>query len=199
MQPLWPIVGGPATVRQGMAPPRELCCRAEGFAHVSRSGTGLSLSPPKTLQGIYAGQGWEPGAGRSRRARQAAVVETGGDAEALRPHHRAVIAGAHRGCGREGSSVDGTSAPHERGLNIWGVTQAGEHVAKRLGPSQTVVTAVLAPRARLDGLAGRGQLPQRDAEEMAYVHETGRARSTQMAAARGRMVEWWHHRVHRRG
>ncbi len=36
-----------------MAAFRDLFCRAEGFAHVSRYVTGLSLSPNKTLQGIY--------------------------------------------------------------------------------------------------------------------------------------------------
>ena len=62
-----PIVGIPDTVRQGMAPYREVFCRAEGFDHVSRYVTGLILSPHKTLQGIYDAQVWEGGA-PSRRA-----------------------------------------------------------------------------------------------------------------------------------
>jgi hypothetical protein len=41
------------TIRCGLAPYREVCCRAEGFEHISRYVTGLILSPNKTLQGIY--------------------------------------------------------------------------------------------------------------------------------------------------
>jgi hypothetical protein len=48
-----PFVGVPETIRRGLAPYREVFCRAEGFDHVSRSVTGLLLSPNKTLQGLY--------------------------------------------------------------------------------------------------------------------------------------------------
>ena len=98
---MMPLVGVPETIRCGMAPYRDVFCRAEGFEHISRYVTGLLLSPNKTLQGIYDMQVWEPGAPHSRRAMQEAVCEAGGDAEALRPRHRAVIARAHRGGGRE--------------------------------------------------------------------------------------------------
>ena len=47
-----PICGVPETIEQGFAPYRDLFCREAGFEHVSRSGTGLVLSPNKTLQGI---------------------------------------------------------------------------------------------------------------------------------------------------
>jgi hypothetical protein len=48
-----PIVGVPATIRQGLAAYRDLFCRDEGFEHIGRYVTGLILSPHKTLQGIY--------------------------------------------------------------------------------------------------------------------------------------------------
>ena len=48
-----PLVGVPETIRRGLAPYREVFCRAEGFDHISRYVTGLLLSPNKTLQGIY--------------------------------------------------------------------------------------------------------------------------------------------------
>ena len=57
-----PLVGVPETIRRGLAPYREVFCRAEGFEHISRYVTGLILSPNKTLQGIYDRQVWEPGA-----------------------------------------------------------------------------------------------------------------------------------------
>ena len=140
-----PLVGVPETIRRGLAPYREVFCRAEGFDHVSRYITGLLLSPHKTLQGIYDGQVWEPGAPRSRRAMHEAVFEAGWAADALMPHHRAVIAGAHRGCGREVSSLDWTYAHHERGPKIGGVKKAWDHVEHRLAPYQTVMTAVMDP------------------------------------------------------
>ena len=194
-----PIVGVPETVRQGLAPYREGFCRAEGFDHVSRYVPGLILSPQKTLQGIDDGQVWEPGAGCSRRAMHEAVFEAGWDAEALMPHHRAVIAGAHRGCGRAVISLAWTYAQHERGLKSWGVQKAWEHVEKRLVPYQTVVTAVLANRTRLDGIEVRVQPPKRYEEEMAYVNETGRPRYTQREEARGRVLELLPHLLHRLG
>ena len=66
-----PLVGVPETIRLGLAPSREVFCRAEGFDHVSRYITGLLLSPNKTLQGIYDGQvgagGAPQPAGHARR------------------------------------------------------------------------------------------------------------------------------------
>ena len=109
-------------------------CRAEGFEHVSRYVTGLILSPHKTLQGIYDRQVWEPGTPPSRRAMHEAVCEAGWAADAWMPHHRAVIAGAHRGRGREVISLDWTYAHHERGRQMWGVQKAWDHVAQRLVP-----------------------------------------------------------------
>ena len=50
--PMVPLVGVPETIRCGLAPYRDVFCRAEGFDHISRYVTGLILSPNKTLQGI---------------------------------------------------------------------------------------------------------------------------------------------------
>jgi hypothetical protein len=99
MTPMVPLGSVSETIRCGLAPYREVCCRAEGFEHISRYVTGLILSPNKTLQGIYDMQVWEPGTPHSRRAMHEAVFEAGWDAGALMPRHRAVIAGAHHGAG----------------------------------------------------------------------------------------------------
>jgi len=56
-----------------------------------------------------------------------AVFEAGWDADALMPHHRAVVACEHRGRGREVLSLDWTYAHHDRGLQMWGVTKAWDH------------------------------------------------------------------------
>jgi hypothetical protein len=191
-----PLVGVPETIRCGLTPYRDVFCRAEGFEHISRYVTGLILSPNKTLQGIYDMQVWEPGTPHSRRAMHEAVFEAGWDAETLMPRHRAVIANAHRSCGREVISLDWTYAHHERGPKIWGVKKAWDHVEHRLAPYQTVVTAVIANRARLDGIEVLVQQPNRQEEELAYFHETVRANYTQMEEARGRVLELLHHRVH---
>ena len=125
-----------------------------------------------------------------------AVFEAGWAADALMPHHRAVIAGAHCGRGREIISLDGTYAHHERSHKMWGVQKAWDHVQHRLVPYQTVVTAVIANRARLDGIEGLVQQPKQQEEELAYVQETVRERYPQREAARGRMLELLPHRVH---
>ena len=69
----------------------------------------------------------------------------------------------------------------------------------RLAPYQTVVTAVIANRARLDGIEVLVQQPNRQEEEMAYLQETVRESSTQMEEARGRVLELLHHLGHRLG
>src|SRR5919197_1186117 len=117
----------------------------------------------------------------------------------LMPHHRAVIAGAHRDRGREVISLDWTYAHHERGPKIWGVKKAWDHVEQRLAPYQTVVTAVIANQARLDGIEVLVQQPNRQDEELAYLQETVRDTYRQLEEARGRVLELLHHLVHRLG
>jgi hypothetical protein len=193
---MMPLVGVPETIRRGLAPYRDVFCRTEGFEHISRYVTGLLLSPNKTLQGISDMQVWEPGVPHSRRAMHEAVFEAGWAADAFMPHHRAVIAGAHRGYGREVISLDWTYAHHERGPKIWGVKKAWDHVERRLAPYQTVVTAVIANRARLDGIEVLVQQPNQQEEELAYLQETVRDNYPQLEEARGRVLELLHHRVH---
>jgi hypothetical protein len=193
-----PIIGVPE-IRQGLAPYRPRFWRDEGFEHVSRSVTGLMLSPHKTLQGIYDVQVWGTEEKPSRRAMPEAVFEAGGDADGLLPLHRQVVAPAHRGRGREVIGLDWTYAHHERGPKIGGVQKAWDHVERRLAPYPPSVTAVMAQRERLDGIAGVLQQPERHAEEVAYWPETVQERYAQMEAARGRVVELCHHRLHRLG
>ena len=194
---MFPIVAIPETIRQGMAHYRPLFCRAAGFEHVSRYVTGLILSPNKTLQGIYDLHVWEEGTPPSRRAMHEAVFEAAWDADRLMPCHRAVVAADHRGRGREVLSLDWTYAHHDRGRHIWGVQAAWDHVQKRPARYQTVVTAVLANRELIDGVAVLVQPPNRQAEEFAYLQETVRASYEQMHEARERVLELLHHFLHR--
>jgi hypothetical protein len=60
------------------------------------------------------------------------VFEAGWEAEALMPRHREVVAGAHRGRGREVIRLDWTYAHHERGRKMWAGPNAWDHVEPRL-------------------------------------------------------------------
>ena len=191
-----PICGVPATLQQGLAPYRDLFCREEGFAHISRYLTGLLLSPNKTLQGIYDVQVWDAES-PSRRAMHAAVFEAQWDAEALMPRHRAVVAQDHGRRGREVISLDWTLAHHEWGPKIYGVTKRYDYVERRMARFQTGVTAVVANRALVDGIEVRVQEPSvREAEE-AYLQATTRESYGHMEHVRARLLELLHHLQHR--
>ena len=191
-----PICEVPATIQQGLAPYRDLFCRDEGFTPISRYLTGLILSPNKTLQGIYDLQVWDTES-PSRRAMHAAVFEAQWDAEALMPRHRAVVAQDHGRQGREVISLDWTLAHHEWGPKIYGVTKSYDYGERRMARFQTVVTAVVANRALVDGIEVRVQEPSVRAAEEAYLQATARESYGQMEHVRARLLKVLHHLQHR--
>jgi hypothetical protein len=195
---MFPIVTVPETIRTGMAPYREVFCREAGFDHVGRYVTGLILSPNKTLQGIYDAQVWEDGVPPSRRAMHAAVFEAGWAVDGLLPQHRAVVAPAHRGRGREVLCIDWTYTHHDRGPHIWGVKKRWDHVKRRQSLYQTVLTAVVANRDLIDGIDVVVQPPTFDEEEVAYLKATVQASYDQMEAVCRRLLELLHHLRHQR-
>jgi hypothetical protein len=79
------------------------------------------------------------------------------------------------------------------------VKQAWDHVANRFTPYQTVVTAGIANRDLIDGVEVVVQQPNRYEEEVAYLKETVRESYTQRDAARGRLLELLHPRLHQVG
>ena len=192
-----PICGVPTTIQRGLAPYRDLFCRDEGFAHISRYLTGLILSPNKTLQGIYDLQVWDTES-PSRRAMHAAVFEAQWDAEALMPRHRAVVAQEHGRRGREVLSLDWTFAHHEWGPKSDGVTKSDDYGERRMTRFQTVVTAVVANRALVDGIEVRVQAPNVCEAEEEYLRATGQDCYEQLGQARERLLELLHHLRHRR-
>jgi hypothetical protein len=129
----------------------------------------------------------------------AAVCEAGWAAERLMPRHREVLAPFHRGRGREVIRLDWPYAHHERGLHIGGVQKAWDPVDTRSAPYQTVLTAVLANRDRLDGMEAMGQQPHRQEEALAYLNATGHAGYDPRERARERLVELLQHRRPRVG
>jgi hypothetical protein len=128
----------------------------------------------------------------------AAVFEAGWDSDRLLPRHRALVAPEHQGRGREVLSLAWTYTHHERGPHIWGVKKRWDHVEGRMARSQTVVTAVIANRALIDGLEVVVQPPALHAEEEAYVCATAKESYEHMEAGRERLLELLHHLLHRR-
>lgn len=191
-----PMVGVPETVRKGLRPYRDLFRREEGFEYVSRYMTGLLVSPNKTLQGIYAAQVW-PKKKPSRRAMHEAVFEAEWKAEDLLPRHRRLIAPEHRNRGREVISLDWTLVHHEHGPHIYGVTKSYDYVERRMGRFQTTVTAVIANRQLIDGIAVQIQEPAVSQEEETYLKATVQASYEQMEQARTRLLELLHHLAHK--
>src|SRR5512144_2754222 len=192
-----PLVGILPTIEVGLAPYRELFCRAAGFEHVSRYVTGLILSPNKTLQGIYGQQVWSEDAGGSRRAMHAAVFEAGWDSAGLMPCHRAVVAAEHRGRGREVIGLDWTFVHHGRGEQICGVKRAYDYVAHRMSNYQTGVTAAIANREIIDGVEVRVQEPNYEEAERAYLQMTPQTPYERLEQARQRLLELLHYHKNR--
>jgi hypothetical protein len=192
-----PITRVPETIANGMAKFRTVFCREEGFEHVSRYVTGLIISPNKTLQGIYDLQVWDRQA-PSRRAMHAGVFEAGWDANALMQRHRAEVAGEYRSGSRAVIALDWTLVHHERGPKIYAVSRTYDYVAHRTTLLQTVVTAVVANRERVDGLDVLVQDPCNLRTEETYLHATAKASYEQMGAVRQRLLELLHHQLHRR-
>jgi hypothetical protein len=190
-----PLTGIPATIARGMVGFRDLFCRKEGFEHVSRYVTGLIVSAKKTWQGSYDLQVWGH-APPSRRAMHEAVFEAGWDSQTLIQRHRATVASAHRGRGREVIRVDWPLAHHARGPPILGVDVAYDDVEKRTRRFQTVVTAVMANRQVIDGVEVIVQDPKALKEEVAYVEATVKDSYEQMEGVWQRIRERLHHRQH---
>jgi hypothetical protein len=118
-----PITRVPETIAKGMATFRPLFWREAGFEHGSRYGTGLVVSPNKTLQGIDDLQGWARPA-PARRAMHAGVFEAGWDDTALLQRHRAAVAGEYRGA----------DVPSFLSLGPWGIPSVGPSAMQSAGP-----------------------------------------------------------------
>jgi hypothetical protein len=195
-----PILEVPESIRQGMLAFRSVFCREEGFDHVSRFVTGLIISPNKTVQGIYDLQVWEPGGKPSRRAMHTALFEAGWDSEELMGLHRAKVAREQSRGGRQIISLDWTLAHHERGPEIYANDRAWDYVEGRMAWYQTVVTAVVSNRQRVDGLEVVVQEPRkRMDEEREYLKHTVEESYQQMDALQTRLQELLHHIAHVKG
>ncbi|ASC70533.1 hypothetical protein XM38_014720 [Halomicronema hongdechloris C2206] len=194
---MWPFVGIPQSILQGLNAYRSVFVRDAGLAHVSRYVTGLLLSPYKTLQGIYSQWVFPEGESVSRRAMHEAVFEAGWDREALMVQHRRAVAQRYQGQGRQVISIDWTFAHHERSCRIYGVKRSFDYVSNRMSRYQTVMTAALSNRQTVDGLVVEVQAPKYDVEEKAYLEMTAQESYEEMAQVRQRLVELLHYQKNR--
>src|SRR5262249_58020235 len=80
---------------------------------------------------------------------------------------------------------------------IYGVTKSYDYVERRMARFQTVVTAVVANRALVDGIEVRVQEPSVREVEEAYLQATTRESYEQMEHVRARLLEVLHHLQHR--
>jgi hypothetical protein len=194
---MFPLVGVPPSIAQFFSQYRDLFCRQEGFAHVSRYLTGLLLSENKTLQGIYANQVWPEEETVSRRAMHEAVFEAGWNNEGLMPKHRTVVASDHRGRGKEVIGIDWTLTHHDRSQEIFGVKRGYDYVENRMSSYQTVMTAVIANEQLIDGIEVVVQTPNYEKEEKAYLEMTVKQSYEQMEQVQERLLELMHYQKNR--
>ena len=193
---LLPIVEVPRTIEEEMEKYREVFFRKEGFEHIKRYVSGLIISPNKTLTGIYDAQVWEAEK-PSSRAMHAGVFEANWSSYELMKKHREIMAEKYKGKGKTVISIDWTQAHHERGANIYGVAKAYDYVNNRQSLHQTIITAVISNRKRIDGLETIVQKPSKEKEELAYLTQTIEKSYEEMKQVQERLLELLHFQKHK--
>lgn len=187
---MFPLVGIAATISRGMSAYRELFSRRSAFEHVERYINGLLLSANKTLQGIHSQYVWPDESERvQRRTMHAGVFEAPWEQEALMARHRIAVANHYSHQERQVISLDWTHGHHERGSQIFGVKRQYDYVNGRMSQYHTILTAVLASRQRLDGIAVEVQGAKWEAEEWAYLQATRQDNYDETAAVMERLSE----------
>ena len=194
---MFPLVGIPKTIEEFLQSYRKVFRKKAGFKQITRYITGLLMSENKTLQGIHSQIVWEEGEKVSRRAMHEAVFETGWKEEKLMEEHRKGLASVHKGKGREIIALDWTFAYHPHSEKIYGAKEAYDYVNRRWSCYQTVVTAAISNRERVDGLAVEVQQPNYEKEELAYLEMTKQENYEQMEQVKERLSELLHYQKNR--
>ena len=194
---MFPLVGIPKTLEQFLQPYRKVFRKQAGFKHISRYISGLLMSENKTLQGIYHNIVWQEEEKVSRRAMHEAVFETGWSEEKLMEQHRRGLSSVHRGKGREIIALDWTFAYHPYSEKIYGAKEAYDYVHRQWSCYQTVITAAISNRERVDGLAVKLQQPNYEKEELSYLEMTAQESYEQMEQVQKRLIELLHYQSNR--
>ena len=103
----------------------------------------------------------------------------------------------YQGQGRVVSGIDWTLSHHDRGPKIFGVKRAFDYVDNRMSRYQTVVTAVVANRERLDGLELIVQEPNYQLEELTYLQAKAQENYTSWEQVEQRLLELLHYQKNR--
>lgn len=191
-----PITQIPASILTNLQDYRHLFCRDAGFDHIGRYITGLIVSPNKTLQGIHDLQVCLNNKKVSSRAMHEAVFEAGWKSDQLMPYHRERVSRQYKGKKKHVISIDWTHSHHARGSHIFGVKKGYDYVKGGYGLFQTILTATVADTQRVDGLEVEIQQPAQLSKEKAYLKATAKKEYENLEAARERLQELLHYRMH---
>ena len=194
---MFPLVGIPKTIEKFLLSYRKVFRKEAGFKHISRYISGLLMSENKTVQGIHSQILWEQGEKVSRRAMHEALFESGWKEERLMQEHRKVLASAHRGKGKAIIALDWTFAYHPYSEKIYAAKEAYDYVHRQWSCFQTVVTAAISNKERVDGLAVEIQKPNYEKEELAYLEMTAKDSYEQMEEIEKRLIELFHYQKNR--
>lgn len=187
---MFPLVGIPETIKQGMKAYRDLFPRKAGFEHVSRYISGLLLNGNKTLQGIHSQMvSTEENKVSGRRAMHAGVFESPWEWEKVMTRHREEVSQEYQKKERLIISLDWTLGHHERGKKIFGVKRQYDYVDNCMSCYQTILTAVVANRKRCDGIGVAVQGAKWEAEELEYLKMTSQDKYKTIEDAMNRLSE----------
>ena len=187
---MFPLVGIPRTIQEGMRAYRDLFPRQAGYEHVSRYVSGLLLSENKTLQGIHSQYvSTQANSLSGRRAMHAGVFESAWSWEEMMVCHRREVSGYYQQRERLGISLDWTFGHHERGKQMFGVKRQYDYVDHRMSCYQTILSAVVANRERQDGVGVSVQAAKWEAEELEYLTMTRQDEYESIAAVMERLSE----------
>ena len=193
----FPLVGIPKTIEQAMLPFRPLFAKKQGFSHILHYLTGLFLSPNKTLQGIHHLILPLEQEKTSSRAMHQAVFETPWNSQNLMSQHRELLAKDYKPYkGRSVISLDWTLIHHQKGPHIYAAKKSYDYVQQNYSCFQTLITATVANRNLIDGLALEVQNPSNEKEEKAYLMATKREQYEEMEQVHQRLSELLHHQKH---
>jgi ElaB/YqjD/DUF883 family membrane-anchored ribosome-binding protein len=192
-----PLVGIPKSIEAELPEYRGNFKKEAGYKHISRYVLGLIVNENKTVQGIYDRIVWEEGEEVSRRAMHEAIFEAGWNRKELMKKHRERMGEKHRGRGKEVIGSDWTYSHHERGKEIYGTKRMYDQVSKKMSRYQTVMTAVVSNRERIDGIMVEVQTPKYEEEEKRYLEMTARESYEEMEEVRQRLRELLHYQKNR--
>ena len=125
------------------------------------------------------------------------LFESGWSVTELMSQHRQEVSTVHHGQGRDVISLDWTLSHHDASEQIHGAKRAYDYVNNRMSTYQTVMTAVIANRHRIDGISTELQYPNYQKEETAYLEMTSQPSYEDSQELKERLLELLHYHKNR--